>query len=191
MTGTPNPFDSPYANRDASALLSAEKQYVRKTIADTNAILNGDWSGQFGGLHLLSDNSDWDIDTSDTTTPNGADNQRDANGILFKRVVPNLTLTAKPVTATGDVTLADEESADVIEINNTHGAAINVYLPSAAVRSKPIAIVDVGGNAATYAITILPKAASGQTIMTGASYVIDSNGGGITLTPNSAKTGYR
>lgn len=192
MPGTANPFTAPYADRDAAALLSAEKTYNRKTIADYNAIANGDWSGQFGGLHLLSDNSDWDIDTSDTTTdPDHVNFERDANGILFKRVQPTIATTSKLITATGDVTIADDEAADEIEINNTHSAAINVYLPSAAVRTKSITVTDVAGNAATYPITVLPKAASGQTIMTGSSYVIDSNGGGIKLTPNSAQTGYK
>ena len=125
MTGTPHPFATPYANRDASALLSAEKVYNRKTIADTNAIINGDWSGQFGGLHLLSDNSDWDIDTSDTTTAADHVNfERDANGILFKRVQPTVTVTSKLVTASGNVTIADDEATDEIEINNTSGGAL-------------------------------------------------------------------
>lgn len=192
MAGTPHPFATPYANRDASALLSAEKVYNRKTIADWNAIANGDWAGQYGGLHLLSDNSDWDMDTSDTTTASDHVNfERDANGILFKRVQPTVTVTSKLITATGNVTIADDEAADEIEINNSSAGAINVYLPSAAVRAKPITITDVGGNAATNAITVLPKSGSSDTIMTGSSWVIDSNGGGIKLTPNSAKTGFK
>lgn len=101
----------------------------------------------------------------------------------------------KAVTAAGDVTIADNTGADVIKINNTSGGAINVFLPSAAVRKKRIRIVDVGaagaGNAAANNITVKPKAASGQTVMGSATgYVIDSNGGSIELEPNSDGTGY-
>jgi hypothetical protein len=194
MSGTPNPIDAVIVDGVAVAkgdLRTYEKTYVRKVIGSTNDILNGDWSGQFGGLHLLADNSDWDIDTGDTTSPNDDDHQRDANGIMFKRVFPSIGTTSRLVTATGDVTIADDEAADEVEINNTSGAAINVFLPDAEERTKAITVTDVGGNAATYNMTVLPKAASGQTVMTGAQYVIDSNGGGIRLTPNSAKTGYK
>lgn len=192
MAGNPHPFQQPYANRDASALLSAEKQYNRKTIADTNAIANGDWTGQYAGLHLLSDNSDWDMDASDTTTASDHVNfERDANGILFKRVQPTITVTSKLITATGNVTIVDDEAADEIEINNTSGAPVTVYLPDATVRAKAITVTDVGINAGTYPITVTRKAATSQTIMGGTQYVIDSNGGGIKLTPNSAKTGYK
>lgn len=195
MAGTPNPIDSAIvdgSNVSKATFRSYEKTYVRKVVSDWNAIANGDWSGQFAGLHLISDNSDWDIDTSDTTTASDHVNfQRDANGILFKRVQPTVVVTSKLITTTGNVTIADDETADEIEINNTGAGAINVYLPSAAVRTKSITITDVAGNAATKPITVLPKLASGQTIMTGTSWVIDSNGGGIKLTPNSARTGFK
>lgn len=186
------PFAAPYANRDAAALLAAEKQYNRKTIADWMAIANGDWAGQFGGLHLLSDNSDWDIDTSDTTTASDHVNfERDTNGFLFKRVQPTITVTSKLITATGNVTIADDETADEIEINNTSGAPITVYLPSVLARTKAITVTDVGINATAYPITVSRNVATSQTIMGGLQYVIDSNGGGIKLTPNSAKTGWK
>ena len=192
MPGTSNPFTTPYANRDAAALLAAEKQYVRKTIADADAIRNGDWAGQFAGLHLLSNGADYDINTVDTTTADNGDSQiRDANNILFSKVTVVILPVPKLITASGDVTIADTETADEIEINNTSSSAISVFMPSAAVRTKAITVTDVGGNANTYNITVKPKATSGQTIMTGSQYVIDSNGGGIKLTPNSAKTGYK
>lgn len=195
MAGTPNPIDAVVVdgvNVYKAAFRSYEKTYVRKTIANADAIMNGDWAGQFGGLHLLSNNADYDIDTSDTTTaPDGDSFVRDDNGILFVKKAVVIPTISKLVTATGDVTIADDESVDEIEISNTSGAPITVYLPSAAVRAKAITITDVAGNALTYPITILPKSGSGQTIMTGASWVIDSNGGGIKLTPNSAKTGYK
>lgn len=192
MAGTPHPFSSPYAARDAAALLSAEKQYNRKTIADVNAVRNGDWSGQFGGLHLLSNSADYDINTSDTTTADDGDNNiRDANGILFVKKYTVILPTSRLVTATGNVTIPDDEPADDIEINNTSGAAITVFLPDVASRGKTIGVTDVGYNAATFPITVTRKAATSQTIMGGTQYVIDSNGGGIKLTPNSAKTGYK
>lgn len=196
MAGTPNPIDAVLIDGvdvSKAAFRSYEKGYVRKTIANADAIANGDWAGQFGGLHLLSNNADYDIDTSDTTTaPDGDSYIQDANGILFvRKAVETAQPLKKLITASGNVTIADDEAADEIEINNTSGGAISIYLPSVVVRSAPIMITEVGGNAATYPITILPKSGSGQTIMTGSAWVIDSNGGGIKLTPNSAKTGYK
>lgn len=108
----------------------------------------------------------------------------DLHGVLAAQV-------SKYVTATADVTIADGETSDTIEIDNTSGAAISVYLPTATVRKAPLTIVDVGGNAGTNAITVKPKSGTSETIMTGSQYVIDTNGGRITLTPNSNKTGYR
>lgn len=96
----------------------------------------------------------------------------------------------KLVTATGDVTIVDDEPASIIGITNSSGAAINVFLPDALIRSGKITIVDKGGTANTHNFTVKPKAASGQTIMTGTQYIMDSNGVGITLTPWADGTGY-
>jgi hypothetical protein len=96
----------------------------------------------------------------------------------------------KLVTATGDVTLVDNEPASIIGISNTSGAAISVFLPSALIRSNKITIVDKGINANTHNITVKVKLASGQTLMGGSQYVIDSAGASITLTPWADGTGY-
>lgn len=96
----------------------------------------------------------------------------------------------KLVTATGDVTIVDNEPASIIGITNTSGVPINVFLPSALIRTTKITIVDKGGTSNTNNFTVKPKAASGQTIMTGAQYVMDSNGVAITLTPWADGTGY-
>jgi len=127
------------------------------------------------------------VSAGDTVTLDGAT----FRSILYTDFLAAIhTPTQSLVTAAGDVTLLDTEINDVIGINNTSGAAINVFLPDAAVRTKKITIVDKGGNALTHNITVKPKAASGQTIMTGAQYVLDSNGSSIGLTPWSDATGY-
>lgn len=100
-------------------------------------------------------------------------------------------ISQRLIDASGDVTISDDESADEIEINNTSGGPITVYLPDVTVRAKPITITDVGINAESKPITVSRKNASSQTVMGGTQYVIDSNGGGIKLTSNSAKTGWK
>lgn len=96
----------------------------------------------------------------------------------------------KLVTATGDVTIVDNEPASTIGITNTSGAPISVFLPSALIRSKKITIVDKGINANTNNITVKVKLASGQTLMGGAQYIMDSAGASIGLTPWADGTGY-
>ncbi len=89
-------------------------------------------------------------------------------------------LTTRIVTDAGAVTI-DADDADIIYINKTVGAATTVDLPASATRSKPVRIVDRKYDAATNNITI--DAFGSETIMGGATYIIDSNGAGITLTP--------
>ncbi|WP_025036141.1 hypothetical protein [Bradyrhizobium sp. DOA9] len=94
----------------------------------------------------------------------------------------------REVTAAGSVTVTNDD-ADVILINKTVGAATAVSLPDPSTTTKPVRIVDRKYDAATNNITIT-SAGTSKTIMGGASYVIDSNGGSITLTPLSDGTGW-
>lgn len=96
----------------------------------------------------------------------------------------------KLISATGDVTIVDNEPASIIGITNISGAPISVFLPSALIRTTKITIVDKGVNANTNNITVKVKLASGQTLMGGAQYIIDSAGASITLTPWTDGTGY-
>lgn len=174
-----------------AAFRSYEKDRVRKRVANAAEVRDTDFTVQFGGLYVAALTADFNLDTTDTTTvDDGVNCIRDFVGNGFFRVALSVAEIEKVITASGNVTIADDESSDNILINNTSGAAINVYLPSAAVRTKRIKIVDVAGNAGTYNITILPKLASGQTIMTGSSYVLDVNGMGLDLRPRASGAGY-
>ena len=131
------------------------------------------------------------LDTTDTTSADdGVNVIVDLGGNRWKRYVPPAVLLEQEYTAAGAITIADDEDADVIVINKTVGAATSVALPTAVARTRAITIVDKKGDAATNNITISPKAASGQLIMGGATYVIDSNGASITLRPYADGSGY-
>lgn len=98
----------------------------------------------------------------------------------------------RKVTAAGDVTVTNDD-ADVIVIAKTVGAATAVVLPDPATARKPFRIVDGKYDAATNNITITSAGSSSPstaTIMGGASYIIDSNGASITLTPLADGTGW-
>lgn len=94
------------------------------------------------------------------------------------------------VTAAGDVTVGAGDGFDDYFIEKTVGSATNFYLPSAASRAKPLRIIDSKGDANTNNITIIPEA--GETIfaIVDYHYVIDGNGGQITLTPHPDGTGW-
>lgn len=191
MAGTPHPFATPYANRDASALLSAEKVYNRKTIADWNAIANGDWAGQFGGLHLLSNNADYDIDTSDTTTaPDGDNFVRDANGILFvKQPIGFADEVRRRVTAAGAVAISP--SADqIVSVAKTVEAATIVNFPSVDDRldagKRSVLIKNEMSNGALYPLTLTP--AGSDTIEGQSTFVMDGTRQSVRLWPDNSVT---
>jgi hypothetical protein len=94
----------------------------------------------------------------------------------------------REITAAGAVTVTNSD-ADVILINKTVGAATAVSLPDPSTTTKPVRIVDRKYDANTNNITITSAGAS-KKIMGGTSYIIDSNGGSITLTPLSDGTGW-
>ncbi len=128
----------------------------------------------------------FDLNSLDTTTADdGLNTIVDSAGNRFQRLVTGgiVSKVSKLISTAGiDVTIADNETADVIEIKNTGTSAFNVFLPDATVRKTQIKIADVGNNAGTYSISVKPKNGSGQTMPGGAAaYIIDSNGGEITL----------
>lgn len=191
---TANPVDLVYIDGvpvSKAAVRGYEKQYVRKRMANPDEVRNTVLAGQFAGVYISSLSFDFNIDVSDTTTADdGVNCVVSLDGYRFKRVAISVSETEKVVVASGDVTIADDETADNILINNTSGGPINVYLPSAAVRTKRIGVSDGAGNAGTYPITLLPKSGSGQTIMTGASYVLDVNGMGLSVRPRASGAGW-
>lgn len=191
---TANPIDLVVVDSapvSKSAFRAYEKQYVRKRMANPDEVRNTILAGQFAGVYISSLAFDYNIDTSDTTTADdGVNCIISFDGYRFKKVAIAVSETEKVVNAAGDVTIADDDATDNFLINNTSGGPINVYLPSAAARTKRIGVTDVAGNAGTYSITILPKSGSGQTIMTGSSYVLDVNGMGLSLRPRASGAGY-
>jgi hypothetical protein len=104
-------------------------------------------------------------------------------------------LTQRTITAAGTVVLSSNDN-DIIVIKKTVGAATTVDLPTAASRivygltanKVSIRIVDGKYDAATNNITIVPSGS--DTIMGGANYIIDSNGGSIMLTPLADGSGW-
>ncbi|WP_262048664.1 hypothetical protein [Bradyrhizobium sp. Bra78] len=94
----------------------------------------------------------------------------------------------REVTAAGDVTVSNSD-ADVILIRKSVGAATTVSLPDPSTATRSVRVVDRKYDAATNNITIT-SAGTSKTIMGGTSYVIDSNGGSITLTPLADGTGW-
>jgi len=167
------------------------KSRIRQRFASPDEVRDTKLSGQYAGIYVRTLQANFDLDTSDTITePDGVNCLIDDDGNRFFRVVNTAVETEKVITATGDVTIADDETADNILIDNTSGGPINVYWPSAAVRTKKLYVTDGAGNAGTYPITNLPKSGSGQTLMTGASYVLDVNGMGLALKPRADGTGW-
>lgn len=188
-----NPVDLVYVDGVAVAksdVRGYEKLRVRQRVADADEVRNTDFSGQFGGLYVAALNADFNIDTTDTTTADdGVNCIRDFAGNGFFRVAVVFSEVEKVIIATGDVTIADDDATDNFIISNTSGGPINVYWPSAAVRTKKMSVTD-NGNAGMYPITNLPKSGSGQTLMTGSSYVLDVNGMGLALKPRADGSGW-
>ena len=102
-----------------------------------------------------------------------------ASAVSGSKVVKTL-IAAGPYTA-----LPTDE---VLIVNQTTGAPFTVNVDWSA-RTKPLRVVDGKGDASTNNITITPKAGQTQLASTNYSYIIDGNGGSITLTPLPNGTG--
>jgi hypothetical protein len=71
---------------------------------------------------------------------------------------------------------------EVLIVKQTIAAAFTITVDWSA-RTKPLRVVDGKGDALTNNITITPAAGQSQLATVNYSYVIDGNGGSITLTP--------
>ena len=90
----------------------------------------------------------------------------------------------KTITSAGPYTA--QPTDEVLIINFAGAFTVNVDW---SVRTKPLRVVDGSGAAATNNITITPATGQTQLASTNYSYVIDGNGGSITLTPLPNGTG--
>jgi hypothetical protein len=97
-------------------------------------------------------------------------------------------ITQRYHTAAGTVTVGVDD-ADIIVVKKTVGEPTPVELPDPAGATNKVRIVDGKYDAATNNITIT-SLGTAKTIMGGASYVIDSNGGSIELTPLADGSGW-
>lgn len=86
----------------------------------------------------------------------------------------------KVITAAGPY--AAQPNDDVIIVKQLAGAPFTVTVDWSG-RTKPLKVVDGKGDAAANNITITPAAGQTQLASVNYSYVIDGNGGSITMTP--------
>jgi hypothetical protein len=192
MPATPHPAKTAFESHDDQSMIAFDKLHLRNVMADAAEVRNTDLSNQFGGIYVRATDASYKLDTTDVQPDDGINVIIDGAGNHFVKIAVTLTETEKEVAAAGDVTLADNEAADVVYINNSAAAPINVFLPSAAVRSKRLTVKDGAGNAGLYPITLKPKAGSGQTIFgvaDGSLSVIDSNYSGFELKPRTSSGG--
>lgn len=187
MPVDPHPFQTPYTNRDAAALLAATKLYLRQVVADADEIRNTDFSGQYGGVYVRSLAANFNLNTLSTGPDDGANIIMDGAGNYFERALDSNTKTATTHTGATDVTIGDDDDNEIHYIENTGSAGISVYLPDVALRTKPIRIVDVAYNSASYNITVRPKSGSMQTIMGGSTFIIDSDGASFGADPDAVR----
>lgn len=185
-----HPAETAFESHDDQQMVALWKEHARHVVADADEVRNTDLSGQFGGIYVRSLDASFKLDTEDLQADDGVNVIIDDAGNHFVRLAVSTSEVDKYITAVSDVTLDDEEQADNIFVKNTSGAPINVYVPSAEVRTKTIRVYDDNNNAGTYAITLLPKSGSGQTILGGSSWSIDSNSSSIQIKPKADGSGY-
>lgn len=150
------------------------------------------------GIKVVKQNGLWTISPDYTVFPQVASVADPANTytLVWNAVtgVFNLVLVSsiaslkvvKTLTAAGPYTALPTD--EVLIIKQTAGAPFTVNVDWSA-RSKPLRIVDGKGDAATNNITITPANGQTQLASVNFSYVIDGNGGSITLTPLPDGTG--
>lgn len=183
---TANPVDLVYVDGAAvskAAVRAHSKLRLSQRVANADELRNTLLVGQ-QRVHVASLTADFRLDTSDmTTADDGTNCIISLDGYRFKRISSAAAAVSSTVVATGDVTIADDEPADVIWIENTSGGPITVYWPDAS-RGGQLEVKDYGGNAGTHAITLRPKAAASPTqyLMGAASYELDVNNSGLKLT---------
>jgi len=128
-----------------SAVRGFDKLRMRLRVANADEVRNTDFSGYFGGLYTADAQAFYDIDTSDTTTPDdGAECIVDAAGNRFKRIDTgsggsSVYLSVRSFGATGDDSTDDT-------------AAINAAIAAAAAATPQRAVYFPAG---TYRVTAL------------------------------------
>lgn len=100
--------------------------------------------------------------------------------VLVPASAVNSSKVVKTLIAAGPYTALPTD--EVLIINQTAGAAFTVNVDWSQ-RTKPLRVVDGKGDAATNNITITPANGQTQLAEVNFSYIIDGNGGSITLTP--------
>lgn len=88
--------------------------------------------------------------------------------------------SVKTLTAAGPYAALPTD--EVLIVKQAAGAPFTVNVDWSA-RTKPLRVVDGKGDAATNNITITPSTGQSQLASVNYSYIIDGNGGSITLTP--------
>lgn len=110
----------------------------------------------------------------------------DINALVALLPTPVLQPITRTLTAAGPYTALPAD--EVLIVKQTAGAAFTVNVDWSA-RTRPLRVVDGKGDANTNNITITPAAGQTQLAIVNYSYVIDGNGGSITLTPLFNGTG--
>lgn len=98
----------------------------------------------------------------------------------------NLSPVTKILTAAGPYAALPTD--EVLIVKQAVGAAFTVNVDWSQ-RARPLRVVDGKGDASAHPITITPAAGQTQLALVNFSYVIDGNGGSITLTPLPDNTG--
>lgn len=88
--------------------------------------------------------------------------------------------STRTITTAGPVTA--QPADDILIINQVAGAPMTINVDWST-RFTPLRIVDGKGDASANNITIVPAAGQTQLALVNFQYVIDGNGGSITLTP--------
>lgn len=105
--------------------------------------------------------------------------------LVLLSAVPSIKVV-RTLTAAGPYAALPTD--EVLIIKQTAGAPFTVTVDWSA-RTKPLRVVDGKGDAAANNITITPTTGQTQLASVNYSYVIDGNGGSITLTPLPDGTG--
>jgi hypothetical protein len=108
---------------------------------------------------------------------------------IFTLAPVSAVFTSKVVrTLTAPGPYAALPNDEVLIINQLVAAAFTVTVDWSG-RTKPLRVVDGKGDASVNNITITPTAGQSQLAIVNYSYIIDGNGGSITLTPLPDNTG--
>jgi hypothetical protein len=154
------------------------------------------------GIKVTKQNGIWTIATDFTAFTSAAAVSDAVNSVIliqnlvtgmFFRVPINALSSAKTVkTLIGTGGTASPYTAlptdDVLIVNQTTGAPFTVNVDWSH-RTNPLRVVDGKGDAVTNNITITPLTGQTQLASVNYSYIIDGNGGSITLTPLPNGTG--